>query len=222
MLKNFLKSDDHDHEETSEEGIAISPIESHWGPNLLTFFGPDSRAILITGEVTQEQANCVISQMLELTSESSTEPIYVYINTDGGDIVAGLAIYDMMRITPCPVITLVVGACHSAGLFILQGGDKRGATPHASFFYHEPVTMFHANTEHGTIAGSDNYINLRSSIDDILQKRSRISKTVWKKDFAGKTAFYFTTEKAIEYKLIDEVIEYSKTRPLKLKPLAEI
>ncbi|MFM7857865.1 MAG: ClpP family protease, partial [Flammeovirgaceae bacterium] len=144
----------------------------------------------MSGEVTPALANCIISQLLELTSDNEEEPIYIYINTEGGDIISGLAIYDMMRITPCPVITVVIGACHSAGLFILQGGDRRGATPHASFFYHEPVAFYSANTEHATIAHAEQYKQLRERIDDILKKRSKISKTVWKRDFVGKTAFF--------------------------------
>ena len=219
ILKDIIRS----HEDTEEEeeditaGMELITAPETWGPDTLTFFGKDSRAILISGEVSQGLANCVISQLLELASECEEEPIYVYINTDGGDVISGLAIYDMMRIIPCPIITVVMGACHSAGLFILQGGDRRGATPHASFFYHEPVAFYSANTEHATIAHTEHYKQLREQIDDILQKRSKISKTAWKKYFAGKTAFFFSATQAKEYKLIDEIVDYTKPRPLKIK-----
>lgn len=224
ILKNILAKADCEDEDEDEgaPGISILPADSHWGPDTLTFYGPESRAILISGPITQEQANCVISQMLELTSDSTEEPIFVYINTDGGEMVAGLAIYDMMRITPCPVVTLVVGACHSAGLFILQGGDRRGATPHASFFYHEPIGFNQAHNERASSDNNDTYKHLRSCMDTILQTRSKISKTVWKRDFEGRTAYTFDTTKALEYKLIDEVINYAKPKPLKMKSLGEI
>jgi ATP-dependent Clp protease protease subunit len=214
ILKDFVRAHEEEEEEEGPEGL---PACDTWGPTTLTFFGKDSRSILVSGEVSQTLANCVISQLLELTAESEEEPIFVYINTDGGDVTSGLAIFDMMRIIPCPVYTIVIGACHSAGLFILQGGDKRAATPNSSFFYHEPVAFYSANTEHATIAHTEHYKQLRERIDDILQKRSKISKTVWKKDFAGKTAFFFDTNQAKEYKLIDEIVEYTKTRPLKIK-----
>jgi ATP-dependent Clp protease protease subunit len=219
ILKDFIRAHDNEEEDDNEElpeGMTILGSDT-WGPDTLTFFGKDSRAVLISGEITQNLANCVISQLLELTAESEEDPIYVYINTDGGDVTSGLAIYDIMRITPCPVITIVIGACHSAGLFILQGGDRRGATPHSSFFYHEPVSFYSVNTEHATIAHAEPYQKLRLDIDDILQKRSKISKTAWKKDFAGKTAFFFNANEAKEYKLIDEIIDYTKPRPLKIK-----
>lgn len=220
ILKDFIRAHDEDEEEGEEqEGMTLVSAPDTWGPDTLTFFGKDSRAILISGEVTQTLANCVISQLLELTAESEEDPIFVYINTDGGDVTSGLAIYDMMRIIPCPVVTIVIGACHSAGLFILQGGDRRGATPHSSFFYHEPISFYSVNTEHATVAHTEHYQKLRLNIDDILQKRSKISKTAWKKDFAGKTAFFFNSEQAKEYKLIDEIIDYSKPRPLKIKEL---
>lgn len=218
ILKNFFHAHDEEEEDGEEQpGINLITAPDAWGPDTLTFFGKDSRAILISGEITQPLANCIISQLLELTAESEEDPIYVYINTDGGDVTSGLAIYDMMRIVPCPVITIVTGACHSAGLFILQGGDRRAATPHSSFFYHEPVSFYSVNTEHATVAHAEHYQKLRLNIDDILQKRSKISKAAWKKDFAGKTAFFFNATQAKEYKLIDDIIEYAKPRPLKIK-----
>jgi ATP-dependent Clp protease protease subunit len=218
ILKDFMRAHDEDEEEGDElaEGMLIAG-DNTWGSNTLTFFGKDSRSILISGEITQEVANCVCSQLLELTSEDEEAPIYVYINTDGGDVTSGLVIYDMMRIIPCPVMTIVLGACHSAGLFILQGGDRRGATPHASFFYHEPVSFYSVNTEHATVAHTDHYQKLRGNIDDILMKRSKITKTVWKNNFAGKTAFFFDAQQAKEYKMIDEIIDYAKPKPLKFK-----
>lgn len=218
ILKDFVRAHEEDEDDGEGlEGQLLMAGADTWGSDTLTFFGKDSRSILISGEITQQLANCVISQMLELTSESEEDPIYVYINTDGGDVTSGLVIYDMMRIIPCPVMTIVIGACHSAGLFILQGGDRRGATPHSSFFYHEPVSFFSANTEHATIAHSDHYKSLRTDIDDILMKRSKITKTVWKNNFAGKTAFFFNATEAKEFKMIDEIIDYAKPRPIKFK-----
>ena len=215
-IHNRFRNDEEEEEEDND--ILIKAAGDSWGPDTLTFFGKDSRAILISGEITQALANCVISQLLELAAESD-EPIHVYINTDGGECTSGLAIYDMMRIIPAPVVTVVIGACHSAGLFILQGGDRRGAIPHASFFYHEPISSYQVATEDAAATYTNHYKTLREAIDKILISRSKISKAIWKKDFAGKTAFFFTTEEAIAYKLVDEVVEYAKPKPLSLKAI---
>lgn len=211
-----IKEDDDENE--SLDNIQITAANGNWGPDTLAFFGKDSRAILISGEITTNLANCVISQLLELATESDDEPIYCYINTDGGDCIAGMAIYDMMRVITCPVITVVIGACHSAGLFILQGGDRRGATPQSSFFYHELLSFRHVVTQEGNASSAEHYKHLLEQMNKILLDRSKMSKTVWKKDFQGKTGFFFPTNKALEYKLIDEVVEYAKPKPIKIKP----
>lgn len=207
------------HEEDLENGEMDEMPENGgtWSPLSLTFFGRTSRAILLSGEVTPELANCIVSQLLELMAESAEEPIYIYINTPGGSITAGLAIYDAMRIVPCPIITIVMGECHSAGLFILQGGDRRAAMPNSSFFYHEPISESAVNTNIASLANAQHYHQCLVKITEILTTRSKITKTAWKKNFEGKTAFFFNAEQAKEFKMIDEIVEYSKPRPLKFK-----
>lgn len=202
---------------SSEDREPSELYEPSWSSDTLAFYGPDSRSILISEVITEKTANCINSQIMELSARSITEPIHIYMNTYGGDIVSGLAIYDMMKITPCPVVCVVVGACYSAGLFILQGADLRSATPNSKFFYHEPVHESAANTEHAMETLINSYKVHNTKITDILLERSRMSKTVWKRDFASKTAYYFSAQQALDYKLIDELIPYAKPKPLKYK-----
>lgn len=216
-IRDLIKNHEEPDEETEEGALTLVSEDNVWSPETLTFYGPSSRSILVSGPISDTTANAAISQILSLTSESETLPIFVYINTDGGEITAGLAIYDMMRITPCPVVTIVMGKCHSAGLFILQGGDKRVATTHASFFYHEPISGFHTDSEQNVKTYMDLYKLHKDRIEAVLQTRAKISKTTWKKFFDGKTAFYFDTTEALNFKLIDEVIDYAKPKPIKVK-----
>lgn len=201
----------------NEEKKLESNPEAIWDTNSLAFYGPDSRSILISDIISEKTANCVNSQIMELSARSDTEPIYMYMNTAGGSIVDGLSIYDMMKITPCPIVCIVAGACYSAGLFILQGADLRCATQNSSFFYHEPIHESSANTEHAMEALANKYKLNNLVITNILLERSKMSKTTWKKTFLSRTAYYFSAQQALEYKLIDELVDYAKPKPLKYR-----
>lgn len=93
-----------------------------------------SRVVFLFGRVDEKMANEAISQMLYLEMKDKKKPIVVLINSGGGQVVSGLAIYDMMRNTQCPVYTICVGRCSSMAAVILAGGDKghRGAFPHCT------------------------------------------------------------------------------------------
>lgn len=119
-------------------GLGMDKDET-WAPDTLTFFGPEKRSICFAGEVTEESATVIISQLFELNSRDNEEPIYLYINTGGGDLVQGLAIYDVIRSLECPVIGIALGGCQSAGLIILSSCDLRYSYPSTTFMYHNPI-----------------------------------------------------------------------------------
>jgi ATP-dependent Clp protease protease subunit len=200
-------------EDDDDDGNALATLiggPGVWDPNTLAFYSSDTRSICIIGEITPEMSTCIISQILVLTQEDPDEQINITLNTPGGDAIAGLAIYDAMRLTSCPIHVCVQGSCASAGLFILQGGDTRVSYPSSSFYHHEPVCMMSHNTEAGLLSHAQHYTDIKTRVNDIIKKRSKMSKTTWTKFFEAKTGFYFGAQEALEFKLIDKVLEYPK------------
>lgn len=199
------------------EGLSfITASEGVWAPDSLAFFGKESRSLIIAGEITHTLANGIVSQLLELSSEDDKAPIRVYINTEGGSVIDGLAIYDTMRIIPNPVFTLALGQCSSMGMILLQGGDFREAFPSTTFFHHEIIQMQPVTSLREAEDGMKIYQHLLNTCVDIMKKRSKISKTLWNKHFAGVTSFHFTAHEALEYKMIDNIVCYAGKKPLKM------
>ena len=99
------------------------------------------RILFLGQEVTDGVANSLVAQMLYLDSEDSTKPIYLYINSPGGSVTAGLAIYDTMRYVKSDVVTICVGLAASMGAFLLSAGtkNKRLALPHSRIMIHQPL-----------------------------------------------------------------------------------
>jgi len=99
------------------------------------------RIIMLCGEVNQESASLIVAQLLFLQSESDKEDIDIYINSPGGVVTAGLAIYDTMNLVKCDIATTVVGEASSMGAFLLSAGakGKRSALPNARIMIHQPL-----------------------------------------------------------------------------------
>jgi ATP-dependent Clp protease protease subunit len=99
------------------------------------------RILFLGQEVTDGVANSLVAQMLYLDSEDSTKPIYLYINSPGGSVTAGLAIYDTMKYVKSDVVTICVGLAASMGAFLLSAGtkNKRLALPHSRIMIHQPL-----------------------------------------------------------------------------------
>ncbi len=99
------------------------------------------RILFLGQEVTDGIANSLVAQMLYLDSEDSTKPIYLYINSPGGSVTAGLAIYDTMKYVKSDVVTICVGLAASMGAFLLSAGtkNKRLALPHSRIMIHQPL-----------------------------------------------------------------------------------
>ena len=102
------------------------------------------RVIFLTGQVEDHMANLIVAQLLFLESENPEKDIYIYINSPGGSVTAGLAIYDTMRYIKCDIATVCVGQAASMGAFLLSGGTKgkRYCLPNARVMIHQPLGGF--------------------------------------------------------------------------------
>lgn len=164
------------------------------------------RIVFIGTEIDDHIANLVIAQMLFLKMEDSKKPIKVYLNTPGGHITAGLAIYDTMKYMGCDVHTFCIGQAASMGALLLAAGSKghRYALPNSRVMIHQP---------HGGVIGTSADIKLQA--DEIIFLKSKLAKilaectgqTLEKITLDSDRDFYMSAQAAKEYGLVDEVIQ---------------
>ena len=190
--------------------LSMQEIEP-WQQFEYQYFGPTTRTLSFFGPVCKETTAPFISQLLHLAEEEPETPIVVWLNTEGGSLTDGLAIYDTIVNLSCPVEVVVTGLCASAGLNILSAADYRVATRSATFYYHQPVME---DNMVNSIKDMDElqkyYKACKDKMDEIIRVRTRMRKQSWNKNFEGKTSYYFFTDDALKYKLIDKVVESSK------------
>lgn len=163
------------------------------------------RIIFLGEEVTDVSANLVVAQLLFLESEDPNKDIHLYINSPGGSVTAGMAIYDTMQYIKCDVSTICMGMAASMGAFLLAGGKKgkRLALPNAEVMIHQPS---------GGAQGQASDIKIVA--DQILQTRKKLNEILAANtgkpydEIAADTERdrWMTAEEAKEYGLIDEVI----------------
>lgn len=165
------------------------------------------RIIFLTGEIDDYTANLVVAQMLFLEMEDPDKAISLYINSPGGSVTAGMAIYDTMQYLRCPVATLCIGMAASMGAFLLAAGakGKRLALPNAEIMIHQPS----AGTQ-GQI--TDMAIHLKR-LEIVKKRMNRILSENTGKSIEVVTADcerdnFMTAQEAMEYGLIDKVIEH--------------
>lgn len=187
-----------------------------WRSDHVVYHGSANRSILVSGEINQELADGITSQIHQLEKEGD-EPITVHINTPGGSVVDGFAIYDLLKCVRAPIITMVTGACFSAGLIILAAGDLRLATPSSAFFYHQPIMdpgqIFSTETVDSAL---HSYKWSQKKLDATIRDRAGLSKRKWKKHFKDRISKHFDTKQALKYGIIDEVITYAEKPKLSL------
>ncbi|GAX13113.1 hypothetical protein FisN_17Hh042 [Fistulifera solaris] len=167
------------------------------------------RIIFLGAEIDDELANQVIGVMLYLDSEDSDKPIYLYINSPGGSVIAGLAIYDCMQHIKSEVITINLGLAASMGSFILAAGSKgkRLALPSSRIMIHQPMGGARGQAEDIKVeAGQimrirDNLVKMYSMMTG--QTQDQIIKDLDRDNF-------MSAQEALEYGLIDRVLEYNK------------
>ena len=156
------------------------------------------RIIMLSGPIDDNVANSVIAQLLFLDAQDSEKDIYLYINSPGGSVSAGLAIFDTMNFVKADVQTIVLGMAASMGSFLLTAGQKgkRFALPNAEIMIHQPL---------GGAQGQAT--DTRQRLNSILAERTGQPIEVIERDTDRDN--YMTAEQAKEYGLIDEVMENS-------------
>ena len=166
------------------------------------------RIIFLGRGVNDGIANQIIAMMLYLDWEDSSKPIYLYINSPGGSVTAGLAIYDTMRHIKSPVVTICVGLAASMGAFLLSGGTKgkRLALPNSRIMIHQPL---------GGTQGRRQATDIEIEAKEILRIRTELNQMM--ADNTGQTIekiekdtdrdYFMSAQEAKEYGLIDQVIE---------------
>jgi len=163
------------------------------------------RIVFLGGPVTDDSANLVVAQMLFLEMEDPDADIMFYINSPGGSVSAGMAIYDTMQYLRCEVSTLCIGMAASMGAFLLSAGakGKRKALPNAEIMIHQPSGG--ASGQASDIAiHAEQILRIRQNLNEILAKNTGKSIEVIERDV--ERDHFMTAQQALEYGLIDEII----------------
>ena len=168
------------------------------------------RIIFLGQEVTDSLANSIIAAMLYLDSEDPSKPIYLYINSPGGSVTAGMAIYDTMQYIKSEVITICVGLAASMGAFLLSAGSKgkRLALPHARIMIHQPLGGTGRRQATDIEIEAREILRIKTLLNEILAKRS--GQTVEKIEKDTDRDYFMSAAEARDYGLIDQVIETLK------------
>ncbi|HHE8713430.1 MULTISPECIES: ATP-dependent Clp endopeptidase proteolytic subunit ClpP [Haemophilus] len=163
------------------------------------------RVIFLSGEVEDRMANLIVAQLLFLESEDPTKDINIYINSPGGSVTAGMAIYDTMQFIKPDIRTLCIGQACSMGAFLLAGGTagKRAALPNARVMIHQPLGGFRGQASDIQIHAQE-ILKIKHTLNDRLafhtgQSIERIEKDTDRDNF-------MSAEEAQVYGLVDEVL----------------
>ena len=163
------------------------------------------RIIFVTGEIEDHMANLIVAQLLFLESEDPDKDIHLYINSPGGSVTAGMAIYDTMNYIKCDVSTICVGMAASMGAFLLAGGakGKRLALPNAEVMIHQPSGGARGQATEIKIV-AENILKTKKKLNEILAANTGRSIEEIERDTERDN--YMSAEEAKAYGLIDEVI----------------
>ena len=163
------------------------------------------RIVFISGEVNDEMANAVVAQLLFLQSQDAKKQINVYINSPGGSVTAGLAIYDTMQFVKCPVATYCIGQAASMGAVLLTAGTKglRHSLPNARIMIHQPWGGAEGKASDIEITARE-ILRLKEKLNEILAKHSgqKLSDVVKDTD----RDHFMSAEEAKDWGLIDKVV----------------
>jgi ATP-dependent Clp protease protease subunit len=167
------------------------------------------RIVFLGTEVNDDVANIIIAQFLFLESEDPDKEIMLYVNSPGGVVTAGLAIYDTMQYVRCVVSTTCIGQAASMGAVILGAGQKgrRMALPNSRILIHQPLGGARGQATDIEIQARE-ILHLKERLTDILQQATGQDRTKLKQDM--ERDFYMGAQMAKEYGLIDEVLQPKK------------
>jgi ATP-dependent Clp protease protease subunit len=167
------------------------------------------RIIFIQGEMTDYTANLVIAQILFLSMSSKNEDIQIYINSPGGYVQSGLAVYDTFKYVSCDVSTICVGQASSMGAVLLAAGTKgkRLALPHSRIMIHQPWGGMQGTASDIAIHAEEIIRSKKELVEILAEETGKDTKTI-EKD--SDRDFFMTPKEAKEYGLIDDIITTRK------------
>ncbi len=163
------------------------------------------RIIMLHGEVNDQSASLIVSQLLFLEAEDPEKDIYLYINSPGGVVTAGMSIYDTMNYIKPDVVTICMGQAASMGSFLLSSGEKgkRYALPHARIMIHQPLGGAQGQATDIEIHTRE-ILRIKKELNEILAKNT--GKSVKKIQADTERDNFMSASEAVEYGLIDKVL----------------
>ncbi|MGA2796306.1 MAG: ATP-dependent Clp endopeptidase proteolytic subunit ClpP [Thermoguttaceae bacterium] len=166
------------------------------------------RIIFLGTQINDDVANAVVAQLLFLQSDDPKTDVHMYINSPGGSISAGLAIYDTMQFVNCDVATYCVGQCASMGAVLLAAGSpgKRKALPNSRIMIHQPLAGMEGSAEDILIHAKE-FMKVKERLNRILIKHTGHPLEKIEKDTDRDR--FMSAEEALEYGLIDHIIEHA-------------
>jgi ATP-dependent Clp protease protease subunit len=169
------------------------------------------RIIFLGSQINDDLANSIVAQLLFLQSEDPKSDIHLYLNSPGGSVTAGLAIYDTMQFVTCDVCTYCIGQCASMGAVLLTAGarGKRRALPNSRIMIHQPLAGMEGTAEEIMIHAKE-FQNIKKRLNSILLKHTGHPLEKIEQDTDRDR--FMSAEEALEYKLVDQVIEHMEVR----------
>ncbi len=164
------------------------------------------RIIMLGTPINDQIANLIVAQLLYLASDDPTKPIRLYINSPGGQVYAGLAIYDTIQQIECPVSTVAVGFAASFGTVLLTAGTKgmRYALPNSTIHMHQPLGGAQGQASDIAIQANE-ILRLRKSLNEILSKHT--GQSIEQIEHDTDRDVFMTAQQAKDYGLVDEVLQ---------------
>ncbi len=169
------------------------------------------RIIFLTGPIDDDVANLVVAQMLFLESENAEKDIFLYINSPGGSISAGMSIYDTMQFIKPSISTLCIGQAASMGALLLAGGckKKRYALPHSRIMIHQPLGGFRGQATDLDIHAKE-LLKLREELNKVMAHHT--SQTVDRINKDTERDNFMDAQQARKYGLVDDILTQRDTR----------
>ncbi len=172
-----------------------------------------NRIVFLGTPINDQVANVIVAQLLYLSNEDRESPIQMYINSPGGMVYAGMAIYDTMQMIPNPISTLAVGMTASFGTVLLTAGTKgnRYALPNATIHMHQPLGGAQGQASDIEIQARE-ILRLKDDLNQILAKHTNQSIETIERD--TNRDYYLNAREAVNYGLIDQVMEIPELKQL--------
>jgi len=163
------------------------------------------RVIFLTGQVEDHMANLIVAQLLFLESENPEKDIYIYINSPGGSVTAGLAIYDTMRYIKCDIATVCVGQAASMGAFLLSGGTKgkRYVLPNARVMIHQPLGGFQGQATDFEIHAKE-ILTIKEKLNRLMAEHTGKPYEDVVRDTERDN--FLSAQQAVDYGLVDQIL----------------